>query len=170
MRTRVLAIAIAAGLILSGTACSSDTPGPAAGSTTGAATTTPGGQDGTPDPCDLLTLAEISAELGEEYTVAEELPAGGMPGQRTCNYTKGPDSISTVGVAVWPFDPADVDSFILELGEINQYDGLGDRSFGETNSLWVMAGNIMLNITFSFIEVENIDPINQLGLKAVARL
>jgi len=166
---------MAVGLALLGTGCSSesDNPGPSAG---GTPTGTSDEQNGTPDPCQLLTLAEISAQFGVEYTVSEELPPGGLPGQRTCSYTEGPDSGGMVTVAVWPSDPAEVDSFLDQAvllsspTEIGQYDGIGDRAFGEPHALWIQAGNVMVNIVIVLVEVENVDPILQLGVAAAGRL
>jgi hypothetical protein len=178
-KARALAATAAFALALLAGACSTDGPAPMI------PTSTDSGADaqadgGTPDPCTLLTLDEVSAALDEAYAEVKELLPGRLPGQRTCSFTPDSElwgcltvtecSISTVTLAVWPAQADEVDGFKAEAGQVTDLDGLGEVAFGEPTSVWAFTGSYMVNVRLFSMEVESIDPASSLVRAAVARV
>jgi hypothetical protein len=180
-KARALAAAAAAALALLAGACSAD--GPASTDPT-TSTTDRGGDSqangGTPDPCTLLTLDELSAALGETYAEVKELLPGELPGQRTCSFTPDSElsgcltvtgcSISTVTLGVWPAQADEVDELKAGAGQVTDLDGLGEVAFGEPKSVWAFTGSYVVNVKLFSIEVESIDPASSLTRAAVDAL
>lgn len=178
-KTSALAATAAVALALLVGACSADSDG--AGSTD---PTTDGGassaQNGTPDPCALLTLDEVSEALDVTVTVSQELVTYGQPDQRTCSFTQEVDStecltvtecaVTTVTVAVWPFRADQVDGLKAQAGMVTDLDGLGEVAFGGPTAIWAFTGSLMVNVTLFFIEVDSIDPVSSLTRAALDRL
>ena len=73
-------------------------------------------------------------------------------------------------------DPAGIDAFMAAAGDVSDYDGIGDVAFGEPRALWALKGNVMVNVSFWFVELPEvegvvpIDPILALTRDAVNRL
>lgn len=178
MKNRVLAaIATATALALLGTACSSDkgggTTGPdasAQGSGSNGGNGGNGAQSNTPDPCKLLTFDEISAAVGETFTISKELPPDGLPGQRTCSFEESADAMGTVSMGVWPYDKAKLDSFRAQAGTVTDFNGIGEVAFGGPQSIWVYQGGWMINIALFFVQAGSTQPVTTLAKAAVGRL
>lgn len=158
-KVRAVAVAAAAAaLALLGAACSSEEETPS------------GPPPATPDPCALVTLEEVATAFGETFTVSEELPEGGLPGQRTCAFQPEADSVSQVSVAVWPTTAEQVDALKAESGEVADIEGIGRVAFGEPRAVWAFDGTFVVNITVNFVDVPSTDPATSLARTAIDRL
>jgi hypothetical protein len=147
MRTRLGLASVAALLALA--ACGED-PAPAPPAA-GGPTTTAGasaGPGGLPDPCTLLTEAELSAATGDTY--GPGVPAPGLSNETisACEWS-GPD-IDTVQVLV-----SSMDSF-EQSREVNvdTYGGVEDVDIAGADRAYAVAGGFLIAMTVGDLYVQ----------------
>ena len=163
------AAAVAAALALFAAGCKSD-PAPSVPSGPDLANTAANNSSPTPDPCQLVTEAEVSAAMGVTVKIEAPAEASGLPGERTCYYSK-PESVSMVSVAVWPADFTMFTSMKTAAGDVTDIAGVGDGAYGEPRAIWVLRGKWMINIAIlGFGDVTTTDPIAAISRAAAGRL
>jgi hypothetical protein len=166
--------AIASAVTLLGAACSdaspeADSTAPVESTMDNSAPADPAA-DGSPDPCQLLTLEEISAVFGADWAHSEELPASGLPGQRTCWFAPAAGEVTNLSVVIFPFEAAALPGFKGQLSGVTDFEGLGDAAFGQDYAFWVLKGSYMLNLSSAFNDQGTVGNLRTLAETAVGRM
>jgi hypothetical protein len=164
MRKQIATVALAAVAVAG---CSSPTPTDVdhtPNDTASQATTS-----GTPNPCELVTSAEVSAAMRAPVSAEPPDRKGGLPGQVTCHFTQ-PDSTSSVSVAVWPADPTLFDQMKTQAGSVRDLPGLGDKAFGEPRAVYVLRGSLMVNVVIIGFDVSSTAEASSIARTATGRL
>jgi hypothetical protein len=165
----ISAVAVAAAMALFAAGCTGD-PAPSVPTGPDSTNTAASNVSATPDPCQLVTEAEVSAAVGVEVKIEAPADPTGLPGQRTCFYHK-PESVSMVSVAVWPADSTMFTSMKTAAGDVTDIPGVGDGAYGEPRAIWVLRGKWMINIAIlGFGDVTTTEPIQAISRAAAGRL
>jgi hypothetical protein len=144
----LLALLAAAGLVAG---CGSGEPPRAAGSTSSIATGEPDGSGGTPDACQLVTAAEVSAAVGATVS-AGVARAGGLAEQRTCAFESS-GSAQRATVSLVPGGESAYADLRPGLGPAAEdIDGLGQKAVGDDGYLNVLNGDYVLLIVVSGLD------------------
>ena len=156
-------------------ACSNSTP-PASDSKTASesAPTTPSPKK-LPDPCSLITQAEVNAAMQIQFEAGnsskmppEFLGAIGTP--LNCSYKSGNQQVTfLIYQGTRPYDTQKgLSGFQKKLQPVA---GIGDSAFWDTasTSLWVQRGDVGLTLQFDRIDKASSDSGKELLLKALSR-
>jgi hypothetical protein len=136
----------------------------------------PAGPDGppAPDPCLLLTPAEIADVRGGPTEPGEELNDA-RPGHRACAFSQEGQVTAITSISVFPGDKMDYqDEYetVKANFPVDDIAGLGDGAFIGANVLHVHKGQFIITLVVLGPESESEKRAIQLALaaKAVARL
>jgi Protein of unknown function (DUF3558) len=190
-RTRLGWAGVGVALVMVFGACGGDDDGNDTSSSDGGATTAPSGQASaqTPDPCALLTVAEVSAAVGSPIGPPEGTDISPPIGGRTCLFsnTDAPP-IKTVQVVVRT--NGDFGQALRDQGQtverlyqdtktledasvVEDVSGLGDRAYKTARAYYVLDDGVALEVNLGL----NANPspeaqaaLKSLTEKAVARL
>ena len=155
-------------------ACSNSTP-PASDSKTESESPTTPSPKKLPDPCSLITQAEVNAatqlqfEAGNSSKMPPEfLGAIGTP--LNCSYKSGNQQVTfLIYQGTRPYDTQKgLSGFQKTLQPVA---GVGDSAFWDTasTSLWVQRGDVGLTLQFDRIDKASSDSGKELLLKALSR-
>ncbi|GAA1647896.1 DUF3558 family protein [Actinoplanes couchii] len=140
--TAVVAVALTSGCGALGDAAAGSAPDLAGASPTPATSPaeTTGGTTGTdiPDPCTLLTKAEVTGLTSREVTQIDE--DGGAEGARFCQWQQ---SGGQLAIFLAESTPAD---FQVRTADAERVDGIGEDAFWATGHLYVLQGTTQLDV------------------------
>ncbi|GIH10372.1 hypothetical protein Rhe02_84390 [Rhizocola hellebori] len=154
--TPFAALAVSAMLVAG---CGSDQP-----ETTPTAAAKPPVVGSAPDPCKLVTAAEVTAALGGATAAGVSSP-GGLPGQRTCAFDAAAKGMATVGVA--PGGAALFDQLKSQLGATAKpLAGVGDAAVRDAGQLTAVRGDWVVLI---FVSGKNSDRYYETATAALAK-
>ncbi len=163
---------ISAIAVLALTACSSSSPGP--GSSPSANTAPAAAASGLPEPCSLITLAEVETALGKGATMTAAFNS--RIGMRQCHVkSASAGAIGEIIIVVHPADSWDAikKAMLPPSSDAKAVSGLGDDAFvGRAIGYNVRKGSKYVQV---FGEVTNNDAANEkatryLAEKAASRL
>jgi hypothetical protein len=181
-RTRLLlALACAAGLLLSGCGADQAQPAPLAAEATAVpaspapeaaaaptASTKAEAQTSLPEPCTLLTQADLASALSEPFQAGEagELPVGADAAfvPKNCAFQNGDKQVVlTLIPASSPYQ--EQREMATYTNTLQAVDGLGDEAFwqADSNELWVVQGQstVVLGLYFTQTSAEAAKPLMQ---------
>ncbi|WP_238012598.1 DUF3558 domain-containing protein [Dactylosporangium sp. AC04546] len=168
MRRPLIAAAVAVAAL---TGCGEGSPAPA-GHQAHAATDSQAATVATPNPCDLVTAAEVGTAVKATVTAAGPEDHNGLPGQRTCGYSEK-DTAHVLSVAVWPADAALYERMKAQAGAaapMSDLGDLGEKAFGDPRYVAVLKGQWMINVVIVGFDVTGTAPAVAVARAATSRI
>jgi hypothetical protein len=173
---RLVAVATAALLATVAAGCADD-PAPVASAPTDATSTAAGNE--TPDPCQLLTVADLQTATGItfEQRPEEREPNPDPPGYRSCTFEEAGGETElprAAWVALYPTDRADFDrgrdalmALPLEQSDIA---GVGEAAYGNSDEIRVFQAPWYVEVQVQFGNLDGTETIVRLAQTVLARL
>jgi hypothetical protein len=135
--------------------------------------------DETPDPCQLLTVADLQTATGITFEQQPENrdPNPDPPGFRACNFEEAGDEAElprAAWVALYPTDRAEFDrgrDALMELPlELADIAGVGETAYGNSDEIRVFQAPWYVEVQVQFGNLDGTDTIVGLAQTVLDRL